>query len=67
MTTTLMKYILNGMLKGIEDYESMLEKEHVDPKGKIAEILTPSPPKASNDKIDFDELFKDTDKKYHGQ
>ena len=39
MTTTLLKYILRGMLKGVEEYEAMLEKEHVDPKGKLAEIL----------------------------
>ena len=74
MTTTLLKYLLKGMLKGIEDYESMLEKEHVDPKGKLMEIIpkpelvtNPEKPpvvKASSapsgEKIDLDELLKGT-------
>lgn len=39
MTTTLLKYILRGALKGIEDYEAMLDKECFDPRGKMADIL----------------------------
>lgn len=60
MTTTLLKYILKGMLKGIEEYESMLEKEHMDPKGGLAEIIgSPKPePAPEKDKIDLDDLLR---------
>ena len=48
MTRELLKYILRGALKGIEEYEAMLEQKHVDPSGTMAEILkdvpdTPAP------------------------
>lgn len=59
MTTTLLKYMLRGMLKGIEEYESMLEKEHVDPKGKMAEMIKP-PEEGKKDpfeNIDLDKIL----------
>jgi len=64
MTTTLMKYILRGVLRGVEDYEAFLDKEAVDPRGKLAEILpefkTPNtPPSPQSEKIDLDDLLGD--------
>ena len=67
MTTTLLKYILKGMLKGVEDYEAFIEKEHIDPKGKLEEILPkkledepkkPESKKLAGAIIDLDDLLK---------
>lgn len=39
MTPTLLKYILKGALRGIEEYEEMLKTDHIDPAGKGAELI----------------------------
>ena len=39
MSGELLKFMLRGALKGIEEYEATLEQKHIDPSGKMAEIL----------------------------
>lgn len=58
MTTTLLKYMFRGALKGIEEYEKMLEKEHMDPQGGLAQILKDKPQKEGVKSIDIDELLE---------
>lgn len=79
MTTTLLKYILRGALKGVEEYEAMLDKEQVDPRGGLAKILgdipdtlsepkkktekKPEPKKDPSNLIDLDDLLEDIGEK----
>ena len=60
MTTTLLKHILKGMLKGIEEYEEMLEKEHMDSKGGLAQIIGETKPEKKDEGINLDDLLKDS-------
>ena len=41
MTSMLLKYVLKGALQGLEEYERMLEKEHMDPEGPMAKLVPP--------------------------
>lgn len=59
ITTELLKYVLRGALKGIEEYEAMLAKEHVDPSGALGRILDTKSNNTSDEKLDLDKLLGD--------
>lgn len=57
ITTKLLKYIFQGMIKGIEEYEKNLEVEHIDETGPMNQILNKKE-ELDNDKSKVKETAK---------